>query len=245
MRKASFILSIMLCLSFGARAQHRLDRGYDLSSMPTVASKGSWMVGGTAAWSMHDNSDFSLAVLDGINSNGYSVSASPEFCYFVKDNLGAGVRFSYGRSWLDLESASAGFGDVSLEVKDYSLLDQSYQATAFMRTMIPVGQSGRLAMFVDIGLQGSAAREKVIDGHSGYDVGTWQQKYGAAFLVNPGFTAFITKKMAMYVGVGMAGLKYTRREQAHNQVGNGTTSEWSANYLLDLTKLSIGIDFYL
>ena len=53
-------------------AQRRYDRGYDLSSPAVFAPKGSWMAGGTASYSLHNNRNYSFAVLEGINTTDTS-----------------------------------------------------------------------------------------------------------------------------------------------------------------------------
>lgn len=236
--------AILLCTGLGAGAKQPVVR-YDELSRPVVAAKGQWMVGGTAAYSAHENKDYSLAVISAINSVGFNVSAAPEFCWFFKDNLGVGGKLSYGRTMLSVAGGSAEFGSVSIGVKDYYTVSQDVRFTAFIRYYIPVGDSRRIAFHVDAGLQGLAGHGKQTDEHTGAVVGTWQSRWKAGLVVNPGITAFFGKRTAIFASVGMAGISYGSNTQLHNQVAEGKASSLSASYLLDLTSLSVGIDFLI
>ena len=60
---------ISLTLALGAGAQ-RYDRGYNLSNSGSFVKKGTWMAGGTASYSFHDNEDYNLLIIEDINSTG-------------------------------------------------------------------------------------------------------------------------------------------------------------------------------
>ena len=233
-----------LSLGTFAMAQEKIVR-YDDSVHPVIAAKGSWIVGGTAGFTGHDNANYSFAVISGINSVGFHVSVAPEFCWFLQDNLGFGAKVSYGRSMLDAASGSLDFGSISLGVKDYYTISQDLGLTAFMRYYIPIADSERIAMYVDAGLQGVWGHSKESDEHTGAVVGTWQDKWKVGIVVNPGIMAYFSKHVAVFASLGMAGLGYGKVSQVHNQVDAGHRGSFSMSYMLDLTSLNIGLDFYL
>ncbi len=234
----------LLSLGTLAMAQEKIVR-YDDSVHPVIAAKGSWIVGGTAGFTGHDNANYSFAVISGINSVGFHVSVAPEFCWFLQDNLGFGAKVSYGRSMLDAASGSLDFGSISLGVKDYYTISQDLGLTAFMRYYIPIADSERIAMYVDAGLQGVWGHSKESDEHTGAVVGTWQDKWKVGIVVNPGIMAYFSKHVAVFASLGMAGLGYGKVSQVHNQVDAGHRGSFSMSYMLDLTSLNIGLDFYL
>ena len=89
---------------------HRSQRGL-VNLNNAVVPKGQWIVGATASYSTHSNREYTLAVVEGINSEGYTVKASPILAYTIKDNLSAGLRFQYARSLFKLDNAMFSFGE--------------------------------------------------------------------------------------------------------------------------------------
>ena len=170
---------------------------------------------------------------------------APEFCWFLRDNLGFGAKVGYGRTMLDAASGSIDFGSISLGVKDFYTISQDVSLTAFMRYYLPIADSERIAMYVDAGLQGVWGHSKESDAHTGAIVGTWQDKWKAGLVVNPGIMAYFSKHVAVFASLGMAGLCYGRVSQVHNQVDSGSRGSFTMSYMLDLTSLNIGLDFYI
>ncbi len=245
MRKKGLTVILMLfCLAWEVGAEQLMVR-YDGSARPVMAAKGQWMLGGNAAYSGHENQDYTFAFANDIHSVGFKLSAAPEFCWFFKDNLGIGGKLSYGRTMLSLAEGSAEFGNVSIGIQDYYTVSQNTSFMAFIRYYIPIGYSRRLAFHVDAGLQGLYGQGKQTDEHSGAVVGTWQSRWKAALVCHPGLTAFLSDRTALFASVGIAGLSYGDRTQIHNQVAHGSASSFSVSYLLDLTSPNIGIDFML
>lgn len=238
------ILMLLLCPGISAQTKQKIQR-YDDASRPVVGAKGDWMVGGTASFTGHSNEDFSLAVVQGINSVGFHAAVAPEFCRFVEDNLGLGVKVSYGRSMFDLADASAGFGTVSLNVKDYITISQEASLTVFFRYIIPIGESNRFAMYADAGFKAAMGHGKDTDEHTGTVVGTWRKSWNGGLVVNPGLMAFVTDRMALFASVGMASLTVGRTGQVHNQVKEGTRKTSNFSYMMDLTAIGVGMDFYI
>lgn len=218
---------------------------YDEDSTPVVVSKGNWIIGGQATFSAHENSNYSLAFIRGVNSAGFRVSAAPEFCCAVMDNLAVGAKLSYGRTMLSVADGSAEVATLSVSVKDYFTESQNAALTAFVRYYIPIIESGKLAFHVDAGLRGLYGQGKRTDEKTGNVVGTWESRWSASLIVNPGITAFISPKVALFASLGIAGLSYGNVDQVHNQVSEGGVNAFKANFMLDPTELSIGIDFYL
>ena len=118
MRKTIIILTLLVLGALGAEAQ-QYDRGYDAVPTSPFINKGTWSVGGTAKYTQHVNDGYSMLVISNINSEGYNISVKPRVMYAFKDNMAVGLKFSYGRSMLDLASADLGVASIdatSLEV---------------------------------------------------------------------------------------------------------------------------------
>ena len=230
----------------GAQAQ-RYDRGYEnLNSISTVfAPKGSFMLGGNLRYSHHSMNDYSVLVINGINSKGSTISASPSFLYMVKDNMGLGARFSYNRSHFDLESANLSVSEISMSVQDYFRLSQSYTGMILFRPYIPLGPGGRFSMFAELNLGASFSQSKNTVDISSVVKGSFVEKYKIFFGVNPGFAAFLTNHMAMELSLGMLGISYGWSDQIHNQVAQGSTDVAAASFMVNLASISLGLCYYL
>lgn len=238
------ILLSLLCLSVSAQTKQKIKR-YDESSRPVIGTKGDWMVGGSASFSGHSNDNYSIAVVQNINSVGFRVAAAPEFCRFVEDNLGLGMKITYGRSMFDLASAKAEFDKVSIKAKDYMTISQDASLTVFFRYVIPFGDSHRFAMYADGGFRASLKHGKDTDEHTGNVVGTWHKTWNGGLVVNPGLMAFVTDKLAVFASVGLASFTIGKTSQVHNQVDTGSRKLSNFSFMLDPTAISVGLDFYI
>ncbi|MBQ3212421.1 MAG: outer membrane beta-barrel protein [Alistipes sp.] len=244
MRKLIFII-VMLCFTgvFCARAQ-RYDRGFDLKSNSFV-EKGTWMVGGSVAYSTHNNDNYRFLVIENINSTGYRFSVSPLFCYMIRDNMGIGMRFAYGRNLLKVDSASVSIDEIDINVKDYYSLSHDFTAMAVYRNYIPLGNSRRFAMFSEMQLSYGLGQAKLIDNHGTNLIGSFEESYTVSLGLNPGMMAFINDHLAVEVNVGMLGLKYSHVDQTHNQVDKGNRDLTSINFKVNILSIGFGLSYYL
>ena len=235
--------AMLLLLCLGAQAREKIIR-YD-EARPVVAPKGSFLIGGSASFAGHSNDNYDFAIVKGINSVGYNVAASPECCYFFSDNLGVGARVGYGRSMMDISSAKAELTSLSMGLEYYFLESRNVNTMLFLRYYLPVADSRRVAFHVDAGVGARFAQSKNSEEHTGAVVGTWESNNKFGLYVNPGVTAFLSRRVAVFASVGMAGISYSRKNQVHNQVYNGKAGSFSISYLMDVYALSIGIDIFL
>lgn len=235
------MLSVLGVLS--AQAQ-RYDRGFDLNST-TFTKKGTWMIGGQVAYSTHKNEDYHFLIIEDINSTGYRFTVSPMFCYMVRDNMGLGMRFGYGRNLLKVDSASLSIDEIDINVKDYYTLSHDFSAMAIYRNYIPLGESKRFALFNETQLAYSTGQAKLIDGHGTSIVGTYEKSNSLSLGLNPGMVAFINDHVAVEVNVGMLGLQYTSVDQTHNQVYKGSRETTQINFKVNILSIGFGLAYYL
>ncbi len=224
---------------------HRSNRGL-VNVDNKVVPHGQWVVGATASYSAHNNSDYTLAIVDGISSVGYNVTVSPMLVYAFRPNLAAGVRFEYNRTLLNLDSAMMSFGGddgVDIGIDDYYALQQSYTMMAIVRQYIPIGSSKRFSLFSELRLEYGAVRAKFA-----YDQpvqGTFSKGYDVGISIVPGIAAWVTNDVAFEVSVGMIGLGYSHRDQVHNQVTYGEVNSSQLSYGLNIFSIGLGVAFYL
>ena len=243
MRKLTFILTMLFLGALCAEAQH-YDRGYETEPSSPFLEKGIWMTGGSFSYSQHINNDFSLAVINNINSTGYNISANPKMLYMFRDNMGVGIRFSYDRNMLDLASADLSVSDISMGVSDCYQIQHKYSAYAVYRSYIPLGNSKRIAMFADLLLGGSFKQGKAFNAGGEYVTGTYDQTYALEIVVDPGIAAFLTERLSVELNVGVFGLSYRWRDQIRNQVTNGYSGSTSAGFMVNLLALGVGLSYY-
>lgn len=243
MRKYLLIFTMLVLGALSAGAQH-YDRGYETIPSSPFVEKGTWMLGGTARYTQHVNTDYNLLVINDINSSGYNVSASPKLLYMFKDNMGAGIRFSYGRSMLDLESADLSVAQITMSARDCYQIQHKFNAYAVYRAYIPFGNSKRVAMFADLLFGGSYKQGKTFNAGGDYVVGTYSQNYSLELAVEPGLVAFLTDRLAVELNVGIFGINYSWTNQLRNQVTAGHSDSTSAGFMVNLLSLGVGLSYY-
>ncbi len=228
------------------RTEHRCNRGLSTVTNAFVP-KGQWIVGATGSYSTHINDNYTFVIIEGMESDGYTLNVSPLLAYAVNDNLAIGARFEYGRSMLNLDSAmlSIALDDESIDIvaKDYFGLTSSYTAMAVMRQYIPLGRAKRFALFTEMRLEGGYFQSKFA-----FDepvTGTYSEGYNVGLGVVPGIVAFATNEVAFEVMVGVLGVSYSHTKQTHNQVDYGDIDATAMNFKINLFSIGLGVSFYL
>ena len=229
--------------AISAEAQH-YDRGYEAVPSSPFISKGTWSIGGTAKYSQHLNDDYNLLVISDINSEGYNLSVNPKVMYAIKDNMAVGLKFSYGRSMLDLASADLGVATIEMNAADCYQIQHKYSAYGVFRSYIPFGNSKRVAMFADLLFGGSYKQGKAFNAGGDYVLGTYGQNYSLDLAVEPGLVAFLSERLAVELNVGIFGLSYSWADQLRNQVIGGHSDSTSAGFMVNLLSLGVGMSYY-
>ncbi|MFI3268885.1 MAG: hypothetical protein SNJ09_01035 [Rikenellaceae bacterium] len=210
--------------------------------------KGCIMFGAGVSYSAHDNDDYKVLLIEGVESYGYTVKATPMVAYAVATNMALGVRGVYSRSLTKMDSASMSFGDeedssINLSINNYYALTQSYSAMGIWRQYIPLGRNKRFALFNEMQLEVGGSTTKM-----SFDEptkGTYSRGRNISLGVCPGIVAFATNDVAFEISVGMLGLSYSKSEQVHNQVEQGETSTTFFNFKINLLSIGLGVAFYL
>lgn len=235
---------LVLAVCHAAEGQ-KLNRGYDLHSKVIFAAKGTDMIGCGARYSTTTYADGKMLVVEGIDSESYTFSTTPCYAVMIRDNVAAGIRASYRRGLVKIDDASVNVEDVSVTVDDYYFLHHKAGVGMFLRPYIPIGQSGRCALFAEIGASLGYGQAKNTDGRTEVLAGTWQKSFSWEAGVYPGATAFITDRLAVELNVGIFGFNGSRTHQVHNQVDKGERGDFGAHFMVDVTSLSVGLSLYL
>ena len=163
MSKRLLLLSLLMSVAMTASAINphrvkRIDRGiHERVFIP----KGQWMVGGTISYSEHDEDNLNFLVLKNVEGLGYDFKVSPYVGYFFRDNMSAGIRFAYNRTYLDLKSFELNLGeDFNISLDDLYYLEHRFETSGFLRTYMPVGRSKIFVMFNECRMNYGYARVK-------------------------------------------------------------------------------------
>lgn len=255
MKRYACILSLFLFFSgadIAAAVQQAparpLKETRGLTSLSNVfVPKGQWVAGLNASFSTHDNRNYTLAVIEGIESQGHTVRVSPLLGYAVADNAVIGGRFGYSRTFLRLDGGSFGMGSgdtgVELKVDSYYSLKHQYEGALFWRQYIPFGSSKRFALFSEVqlvmgGSQAKFAADTPVRG-------TYETGFTCALSVTPGLVAFVTNAMALELNVGVMGITYENVKQVHNRVTVGRRQDSMMSFKVNLLSIGLGMAFYL
>lgn len=228
------------------RREQRADRGL-MSYENIFVEKGQWMVGFSGSYSAHANNNYSLLVVDDINSIGYNFKLSSMAAYTFAPNNAVGARLSYNRNLLRVDSSKIAVGEgdsgVNLSMDDCYLLSHSYSLMAILRQYISIGENKRFALFNEIQLEGGGSQSKY-----SYDSpvqGTYSTSTEFAINFAPGITAFITNRFAVEINVGAMGFSYSKTKELHNQVSQGDyTTNWF-NFKVNIFSINFGLAYYL
>lgn len=237
-------LLLCLCMSFPAFADKN-DRGVASigKESPTFMAKGKWTVGGHFNLSMHRNNNYKIAIIEGIESRGHSISVVPTVTYAFARNFAVGVNVGYARKFLNFENASVSVAGTDIRVTDYYYLKHGVDAQVFGRAYLPLGRTGRFALFADLGMSYEWGQGKVTDRQVNKVVGSYQNDWSVSLGVNPGISTFITDHLMLDACLGIAGIKYSSVHQIHNQVDTGNRDSASFSYMLNPLSLSVGLHY--
>lgn len=221
----------------------RIDRGIMNS---VFIPKGSWMVGGTVSYSEHEEDNLNFLVIKNVEGLGYTFNVSPYVGYFFKDNISAGFRFGYNRTYLDMANFELNLGeDFNISLKDLYYLEHQYEVSGFLRTYMPIGKSKIFGLFNEVRLTyGYGVGKNSTGSGTEYD-GTFETSHNLQIGIAPGLAAFVTDWSAVEVSVGVMGYNFKWQNQNTNQIETGMRRTSSGNFKINLFSINIGMTFYL
>ncbi len=221
----------------------RIDR--EITKM-TFIPKGTWMTGGTASYSEHDEDNLNFLVLKDVKALGYTFSISPYVGYFFKDNVAAGMRFAYNRTYLDMDNFELNLGeDFNINLNNLYWLEHKYEVSGFLRTYMPIGKSKIFGLFNELRLTYGYGEGKNSTGSGTEYDGTYERSRNFLIGMAPGLTAFITDWSAVEVSVGVMGYNFKWVNQTTNQIETGKKRTSSGDFKINLFSINIGMTFYL
>ena len=181
------------------RKLKRIDRGLQER---VFIPKGQWMAGGSVSYSEHTEDNLNFLVLKNVEAEGYNFKVSPYVGYFFADNLAAGVRFAYNRTYLDMPNFQLDLGDdLSISLEDLYYLQHKYEASGFFRSYMPIGSSKIFGLFNELRLTYGYSTGKNSTGSGTEYDGTFEEAHHLQVGIAPGLTAFVTNFAAVEVSM--------------------------------------------
>lgn len=243
-----FACSVLFLIGSSAYAKQDLEQDSKIDRgivQHTFIKQGEWFVGGTVSYSSLNSSDYKFLMFDNFDSNRYSVSSRVLGGYFFKDDIAAGLGFEYSRSSFDLPSLGVNLGDaVTIDIEDYTNIEQMFTGIAFLRTYLNLRSSNRFALFNDVKLSIGGGRSRSTSGLGEQMTGTFQKNFRMGLLLEPGMTAFITNNVAAEASVGLLGIRYSHTKQITNQVHEGSLSYFDTRFRINILSINLGISFF-
>ena len=238
-----FVFVFFVCLATAAQAQLKFDREIQTG---LFVPKGAWLVGTTLSYTELRSTDFKLLVLKDLNGDGYTFKISPFGGYFFADNVAAGLRLAYARSYINLDNLDLDLGDdLNFNVADPNFWDHSFMVSGFLRTYMGLGKSKVFGFFNEARLSYGYGQGKDTSGKGNDKTGSYQTTHNLQIGIAPGLAAFVTNFAAVEVSVGVMGFDFKWIQQTRNQVETGHYNKSSGNFKIDLFSINIGMTFYL
>lgn len=242
-KKLLLLLSVVLVsTSVIAKPLEKVERGINKR---TFVPKGQWIAGGTVSYHQYTADDFKFVMLNNISGQAYNVNGRLMAAYTFADDIAAGVSFSYDRSKVDISSLDINLSeDMNFEIKDSYTIQHVFHGSAFLRTYLNLGNTGRFGLFNDVRISFGGGQGKIIDGKGGAMTGTYEKIQKVGLYIAPGLSVFVTDFLAIEAQVNLLGVSYTRTEQITNQVSSGSWEAISADFKTNLLSIGLGLSFF-
>lgn len=238
----SYLILTFLC-TMSICAQKGFER--DIKSGLFVP-KGTWLGGCTFSYSEREGDNYKFLVLKKVEGEAYTFDVSPFAGYFFADNMAAGLRVKYSRTYADIGNIDINLGDdLSFEIKDSKYKEHMFSAAGFLRTYMELGDGRVFGFFNELRVAYSYGQGKDSDGLGNDLVGRYQTINRLQIGSAPGLTAFVTNNAAVEVSIGLVGLDFKWVDQKENQVYSGHYRKSSANFKIDIFSINIGMSFYI
>ncbi len=234
---------IAATIALTVTGQEHFNRGLEQASF---IPKGQWITGVSISYSQSSQHDYQFFCVEGIDGDSYAFKVSPMLMYAFKDNLAAGGRVAYQRTYTHLDEANIIVSsDDHFDVSDLYSLSQTYYAMASFRNYISFGNNKRFGMFNEVQLQYGGGQSKLCNGRGDDLTGTFSTTHSLDIGLAPGFIVFLNNYSALEVNVGVLGFKYSTTRSKTDQIYVSSYNSKSANFKINLFSITFGVAFYL
>ena len=208
--------------------------------------KGPWIPGLSFSYRQSNENAYTFFVLQDINSDTYSFKVTPMLGYAFRDDMAAGLKFSYTRTLTKLTNL-----DLVLDSENSTNFDHvyslghNYYATAFFRNFFSLGASRRFGFFNEIQLELGGGQSKLTKGVGEDLSGSYETNFSLNVGIVPGLMVFLSNWSAMEVNVGVLGFSYRDTKTVNDRIYHSRRHSKSANFRINLFSITFGTTFYL
>lgn len=208
--------------------------------------KGQWITGVSFSYSQTSQNRYNFFVFEGIDADTYTFKVTPMLAYAFKNDMAAGLKFSYSRTLGKLSSADIVLGqDTEFNLDYLYALSHNYYATAMFRNYFSLGQSKRFGFFNEIQLQLGGGQTKLTRGVGESLTGTYETNFSVDVGIVPGLMVFLSDWSAMEVNIGVLGFSYHNTKSVNDRIYVAHRHSKSASFKINLFSITFGTTLYL
>lgn len=208
--------------------------------------KGQWIAGVSVSYAQTTANHYQFFVVEDINADTYSFRVSPTLLYAFKNDMAAGLRFSYTRALTKLANADIVLDkETSANIDALYSLSHNYYATLLYRNYFSLNKSRRFGFFSEIQCQLGGGQSKITTGRGDELTGTYETNFSLDVGVVPGLIVFLSNYSAIEVNVGVLGFNYTTTKAIKDRIYVSRRHSQSANFKINLFSITFGATFYI
>lgn len=208
--------------------------------------KGQWITGLSFSYRQSNENNYTFFILQDINSDTYSFKVTPMLGYAFRNDMAAGLKFSYTRSLTKLSNTDLVLdSETSTNFDHVYSLGHNYYATMFFRNYFSLGSSRRFGFFNEIQLELGGGQSKLTKGVSEDLTGSYETNFSLNVGIVPGLMVFLSNWSAMEVNVGVLGFSYHTTHSVKDQIYHSRRHSKSANFRINLFSITFGTTFYI
>lgn len=245
-RSASDTLHITPAMIDSIRNSKKLEKfDHDIESTVFIP-KGLWLTGVTFSYSQSNQNHYQFFVFEDISADTYSFKVSPMLAYAFKNDMAAGLKFSYTRALTKLVNTDLVLDSESdMNIDHVYSLSHNYYATALFRNYFSLGQSQRFGFFNEVQLELGGGQSKLTKGVGNNLTGTYERNFSLDIGLVPGLIMFLSNWSAIEVNVGVLGFSYRNTHSVTDRIYHSRRRSQSANFRINLLSITFGTTFYL
>lgn len=208
--------------------------------------KGQWITGLSVSYSMSNQNAYQFLVFEGIGGDTYDFKVSPLVAYAFKNDMAAGLRFSYQRALTKLESADIVLdSETNYNIDHLYRLSHNYNFSGIFRNYFSLGRSKRFGFFNEVQLTVGGGQSKLTMNEGEDFTGTYTRDFNFNIGLTPGVCVFLSNFSAMEANIGVLGFSYTSSKATTDQIYVARLNSQRANFKINLFSITIGAVFYL
>ena len=208
--------------------------------------KGQWITGLSFSYTQSNQNDYQFLIFQGISADTYTFKVSPMLAYAFKNDMAAGLKFSYTRTLAKLANTDIVLdSETDTNIDHIYSLAHNYYATAIFRNYFSLGNSKRFGFFNEIQLELGGGQSKLTKGVGEELTGAYETNFSLDIGIVPGLMVFLSNWSAMEVNVGVLGFSYRTTHTINDRIYHSRRHSKSANFRINLFSITFGTTFYI